>query len=131
DRTVRDDRHRGVAVAVAVGVAIGVALHALVERAVAVVVEPVADLGQAGVRAGAHVVAGGAAGRAVAARARDVPVGVEIAVAVGAGIAILVDVVDVADLGVAGVAPGVLVGAVRAAAVDRERPVAVGVDAAP
>ncbi len=123
----RHCRARGVAVAVAVGVREARDEQALVGAAVAVVVEAVAGLERVGPHGEQGVVAVGAARRAVAARRVEGVVAVAVALAEGRGVAVLVDAVDVADLGGAGEARRVRVVAVVAAARDGRGAVAVGV----
>ena len=118
--------------AVPVGVFVEGREHAVVDAAVAVVVESVADLGQPRAHARTRVVAVGPA--APSARAVDVAAGrvglavpVEIAHAERGGVTVFVDVVGVTDLAVAGEARGVVVVAVRAAAGNRVEAVLVRV----
>ena len=119
-----DQRARAVEVAVCVGIALD--LHAVVvDEAVAIVVSVVADLGHAGVHAAARVGAVVAAIRTVAAARVGVSVAVIVLGAERARVAVLVRVDGVvADLEVAGVAPGVVIIAV---AVALRHAVAVGV----
>jgi len=126
-------RHRAGRVAVQVVVVVREAhdQRALVDVAIAVVVEGVADLREAGAHVAAAVAAVVTAGALVAvdvaARRVDEAVAVSVAVAEGRQVAVLVPVRGVADLRVPGEAVGIGVVAVGPAAVDRVGPVPVGV----
>src|SRR5690606_1141829 len=125
-------RRAVIAERVAVGVGPQEIGDALVHLAVAVVVDAVADLGRRAVHARRGVVAVGAAaqlteGGLVAAARVGRAVLVEVAIAGGARVAVLVEVLGVADLERARMAPRVAVVAVVAAASEGDGAVAVGV----
>ena len=117
--------HRSESVAVAVGEELD--QHSLVHRAVAVVVEAVADLRCARVHRSVAVVAVLPAAPLVAAGGVAEAVAVHVTEAVGRGVAVLVHVVDVAELDRARVPVGVRIVAVVAAAFDGPSPIAVRV----
>ncbi len=121
----------GIAVTVQIRVGVEVAEHALIRHEIAVVVTTVTHLDEARIDVRAPVVAIVAAMRSVrvevAAPRVDVPVHVAVSRAERGGIAVLVVVLQVADLGVSAEAVGVGVIAVVAPTLGRVVTIAVGV----
>jgi hypothetical protein len=126
------DRSLGVSVQIAVGIHEATHRNLLIHPAITVVVATITYLGDVRVRAASRVVAvfparRRASLRGVAAARVDEAIAVEVSVAEGAWVAILVMPVEVADLGVVGRAGGVRVVAIVAATFERHVTITVRV----